>query len=105
MKYFNLNTFVPPSDVPPISFGVWISIKFYSIKNSLNNCEIPDYTLKIAYLAGVLKSITLLSSLVFNITWIYYFSFFSDFSSYYYNSYLDSVPSSKSVILLDASSI
>ena len=59
---------VPPSDVPPINLGVCISMNPFSIKNSLKSNPIPDYTLNIAYLAGVLKSITLLSSLVFNIT-------------------------------------
>lgn len=87
MKYLKEKTLDPPSELPPISLGVWISIKSSFIKNSLNNIHTADYTLKIAYLAGVLKSKILLSNLVFMVTLgassLFYFSsvFYSSSSS------------------------
>jgi len=60
-----LKTLAPPSEAPPINLGEWISINPFFIKNSLNKKQTPAYNLKIAYLAGVLRSIILLSNLVF----------------------------------------
>jgi hypothetical protein len=65
LKYFNLKTLAPPSDDPPINFGVWISIKSLLSRYYLNNLQTPDDNLNIACLAGVLRSIILLSNLFF----------------------------------------
>ena len=65
-----MKTLAPPSELPSISLGVWISIKSFYIQNSLNNWQTALYTLKIACLAGVLKSRILLSNLVYIFTLI-----------------------------------
>lgn len=52
-KYLTLNTSEPPSLAAPNNLGLWISVKSFWRRNSLNNWQTPDWILKIAWFAGV----------------------------------------------------
>mmetsp|Transcript_10904 Transcript_10904/g.45222 ORF Transcript_10904/g.45222 Transcript_10904/m.45222 type:complete len:249 (-) Transcript_10904:158-904(-) len=60
-KYLMLNTFAPPSEVPAMSLGVWISWKPFDMRISRNSAQTPLCTVNIAMLAGVRRSTTRLS--------------------------------------------
>ena len=49
--------------MPEMIFGVCISVKPLEVKWSRNSLQTPASTLKIAWLMGVLRSITLLSEM------------------------------------------
>lgn len=90
-KYWRAKTLAPPSELPAISLGVWISTKSLLVRNYLKIWQTPEETLKIACLAVVLRSMTLLSSLVFILTTAsfcsylgYSFSFFYCFCYFFY---------------------
>jgi hypothetical protein len=81
-----LNTLAPPSLAALIILGVWISTNPFLARVSLNSWHTPASSLKMAWLVGVLRSSTRLSSLV---SWLTLAKF----------------PSSSSVTFLAASSI
>mmetsp|Transcript_24929 Transcript_24929/g.41709 ORF Transcript_24929/g.41709 Transcript_24929/m.41709 type:complete len:209 (+) Transcript_24929:559-1185(+) len=54
--YSNRNTADPPSLVPAIIFGVWISVKPCACSVSRNSRQTDDWSRKMALLAGVRRS-------------------------------------------------
>mmetsp|Transcript_29880 Transcript_29880/g.41343 ORF Transcript_29880/g.41343 Transcript_29880/m.41343 type:complete len:215 (-) Transcript_29880:409-1053(-) len=62
--YSNLNTADPPSLVPPMSLGVWISVKPWARRAERKRKQTEDCSRKMALLAGVRKSSARLSSRV-----------------------------------------